>query len=746
MRLFGVRWVWVFLVAAGVSCGAAYSMDLRLGSDGVQFISAGDAWKFFRGKSPASEPPEAWIDPNFDDSQWEEGPSGIGYGDNDDATVLADMQGHYVSVYIRREFTVASLAPAGVLELTIDYDDGFIAYLNGREVARRVMPAGAATWQTLALAAGHEAGTPETILLGAAGGWLHEGKNVLAIEGHNSTLASSDLSLIPVLGIGSDVVKNGDTYVVTRDAVRLEGQTLAEEAVGVLVLGVAADFDPADGTWHADVNLAPGLNAIAAQALSVDANEVDSGSIEIVYVPPANHLTGTLDQDVTLSGAYIVDQAVTVPAGKVLTIEPGAMVLFQDGSRITVRGRLLAEGSPAEPIRFTRAVDKGRWLGLQFDQTNEDNCIRHAFFEYARTDDGMIGLQKSRLLLEDVEFDHCDRRRIRTIDSSLIVRRCRFRDMFGPTEPPTTDNMSENIWGSGIPDGGHLLVEESVFGTNKGHNDAIDFDGPAAPKPFPVIRCNLFLGGADDALDLECDALIEGNLFMNFARDKYNTASGEANVLSAGAGKSYTMTHNIFVNSQHVAQVKDGAFLTFINNTVVNVSREVIYLNIGLPGRAPGRGVFVENSIFWNVAEVFEGAVNADMLTVNYSLLPQAWHRWGVGNIDTDPLFAQVGYWDPNGTPADAGDDFWVAGDYHLKSQAGRWDPVVQQWVTDDVTSPCIDAGNEGSEWKGEPWPNGRRINMGAYGGTAEASMSLSSVGSSANLIETAGARRTVRP
>ena len=94
---------------------------------------------------------------------------------------------------------------------------------------------------------------------------------------------------------------------------------------------------------------------------------------------------------------------------------------------------------------------------------------------------------------------------------------------------------------------------------------------------------------------------------------------------------------------------------------------------------------------------------------------------WGQGNIDTDPLFAEPGYWvdvnDPN-------NDLWVNGDYHLKSEAGRWDPNTESWVIDDVTSPCIDAGDPLTPVMYEPHPRGCFINMGAYGGTEEASKS----------------------
>jgi len=93
-------------------------------------------------------------------------------------------------------------------------------------------------------------------------------------------------------------------------------------------------------------------------------------------------------------------------------------------------------------------------------------------------------------------------------------------------------------------------------------------------------------------------------------------------------------------------------------------------------------------------------------------------------SIDAEPCLVDPGHWDPNGTPDYPNDDFPVEGDYHLKSQAGRWDPNGASWVQDDVTSPCVDAGDPDTPIGYEPFPSGGVINMGAYGGTAEASKS----------------------
>ncbi len=91
--------------------------------------------------------------------------------------------------------------------------------------------------------------------------------------------------------------------------------------------------------------------------------------------------------------------------------------------------------------------------------------------------------------------------------------------------------------------------------------------------------------------------------------------------------------------------------------------------------------------------------------TVTYSDVQGSFQ--GAGNIDADPLFAD---------PAN--------GDYHLKSQAGRWNPGSETWISDNLTSDCIDAGDPDSEIGLEPDPNGSVINIGAYGGTTQASKS----------------------
>ncbi len=156
----------------------------------------------------------------------------------------------------------------------------------------------------------------------------------------------------------------------------------------------------------------------------------------------------------------------------------------------------------------------------------------------------------------------------------------------------------------------------------------------------------------------------------------------------------------------------------FVTNTVIwnNLGGDIHLFNLAPP---PGDIWFEKPSqLILSYCCVAKTSVEPDPYVGDPVLV------WGYGNMNFDPRFAHPGYRDPNGTLDDRNDDFWVDGDYHLKSQAGRWDTKTQRWVQDAVTSPCVDTGDPTSPIGHEPFPNGGRINMGAYGGTAEASKS----------------------
>lgn len=88
-----------------------------------------DIWRYFVGDT---EPPAIWRALNFKDSTWLQGKGGIGYGDGDDSTVIKPCW----SVYLRMKFNIVDTSKILAVVLNVDYDDAFIAYLNGIEIAR----------------------------------------------------------------------------------------------------------------------------------------------------------------------------------------------------------------------------------------------------------------------------------------------------------------------------------------------------------------------------------------------------------------------------------------------------------------------------------------------------------------------------------------------------------------------------------------------------------------------------------
>jgi hypothetical protein len=146
---------------------------------------------------PSVEPDTNWRKTSFNASSWATGPGGFGFGDSDDNTIISTN----TSVYIRIAFNITDTSKISAAILNADYDDGFVAYLNNVEIARaNISTPGRPPYNTLA-SANHEAamysgGTPDYFNLSESTleGIMKNGTNILAIQIHNITTTSSDLS------------------------------------------------------------------------------------------------------------------------------------------------------------------------------------------------------------------------------------------------------------------------------------------------------------------------------------------------------------------------------------------------------------------------------------------------------------------------------------------------------------------------------------------------------------------------
>jgi hypothetical protein len=172
-------------------------------------VIAEDTWHYFPGYS---EPPADWANVDFDASVWSSGKGGFGYGDNDDGTIISPVP----SVYIRINFNIIDISNIYWAMLNVDYDDAFVAYLNGHEIARTnigtigVRPT-YSTWADSYIEARMYLGiAPEQFVIhnDTLLKYMNEGDNVLALQVHNYNAESSDMSSATFFSVGIKDVSN----------------------------------------------------------------------------------------------------------------------------------------------------------------------------------------------------------------------------------------------------------------------------------------------------------------------------------------------------------------------------------------------------------------------------------------------------------------------------------------------------------------------------------------------------------
>ena len=248
-------------------------------------ISYGSSWKYLDNGSNQGT---AWRAISFSDGTWRTGNAELGYGDGDEKTVVrygSSSSLKYVTTYFRKSISIANASLYSGLSLSIKRDDGAVVYINGTQVYRTNMPSGTISYSTLASADASDDGkTAQIVSLSSA--LLVNGTNVIAIEIHQRTRSSSDISfdlqltatggsdITPpavstyspadnatnvatnsnlVLTFNETVQKGSGSIVIKQGGVAT--QTISVIDAAVTVSGNTATINPADFNYGSAVNI-----------------------------------------------------------------------------------------------------------------------------------------------------------------------------------------------------------------------------------------------------------------------------------------------------------------------------------------------------------------------------------------------------------------------------------------------------------------------------------------------------------
>ena len=304
------------------------SFDLQL----IGFLEVGSTWKYLDNGTNQGT---AWYGTSFNDSAWDEGPSQLGYGDdNDEVTVVSyggDKDHKYITTYFRHSFNydVSGLKPVRQVVLELLRDDGAAVYLNGEEIFS----------PNLDCLRDYTTVSPKTISGAAEDAFnvffvdpsrLMDGSNVLAVEIHQRADDSSDISFdMKLTAITSEI-----TYSLSSNTLEVYGTPLDDE------IEISSDTDT------------PPKVTINGEAINVEAEDVDElkvwgydgdDTIDLDDVDTVHDFDSVLDDDVTIYGGRGDDSIVGSDFDDEIYGNAGADTIYGDAGADTIYGEAGAD-------------------------------------------------------------------------------------------------------------------------------------------------------------------------------------------------------------------------------------------------------------------------------------------------------------------------------------------------------------------------------------------------------------------
>jgi hypothetical protein len=564
-------------------------------------------WKYL---DDGSNQGTTWVDPLYNDSNWKSGQGELGYGDDDEKTVVefgSDSRNKHITTYFRHSLILSEPDKAGSnYTINLLRDDGAVVYLNGVEIIRDNLASGNIDFETKATTS--IAGTDETIYKSFQidKNLLRTGTNVLAVEIHQNTVNSIDISF------------------------------------DLELIGNALDYNNFISTnAKYPFNLTADLNLIA------------------VYKSTAEcRIPAVVADNMTLyksCSPYVVPDDVTINKGATLTIEPGVEIWMSPKRNIYIHGNIDAIGTETNPITFKMnpKYEPEGWGALNFWNTSDTSKL-----SYVIVDDATKGPVPARIgaingYYTTLRLDHLliDKTHLNPISS-------RYSDVEltnSYIHSSTTSDLINIKYGK-------AKIENCTFvGNAEFDSDGIDYDG----IENGIIRNSKLY----DILGINADAIDIGEEAKNVIIDSVYIYNAFDKGISIGQRSSVVLTNSLLVNCNMGLGIKDSS-LAVINQCIFYGNGSAVSCYEKNPGRAGGNAI-VKNSILSNASLAsFQSDKQSKMkftssLSDNNQLFADPTNRFG------NPMFTNPTHYDfslkagspaigagfENGQPVDLGND-----------------------------------------------------------------------------------------
>lgn len=450
-------------------------------------ISKQSQWKYL---DDGSDLGTIWKEEDFDDSNWDEAQAQFGYGDADEITVLNfgnDEDQKFITSYFRKKFTIDDLSDyTGQLIVNLLIDDGAVLYLNGEEIRRVNMPVGTIFANSLALKSINAVQEFDYNQLTINSNLLKIGENTLAVEIHQESPSSSDVSFDMDLIL---VKRNANNLFSTEEVFEF---SLSQDSV------LIATFIPDN----------------------------------ICTIPQV------ISSDLTLTTAcspYYAIGTTSVLPNVTLEVEAGVEIYMPENASLIINGDLQINGTEDSPVKIMPSPENSleQWGNLHFNQSTAISNLNHLEINGASKgfhplrENAAISAFYATLNLRNIKFENTHEQLIRGQYSHLHLQDSYF-------EFEKTGTMFHFEHGTALIENCELkgkseetctgiLLEAITDATIRG-NKIFDFLGKdskgiiIAKEAQNVLIAENFIHNCQDKgllLKTQASAVIQNNTFVN---------------------------------------------------------------------------------------------------------------------------------------------------------------------------------------------------------------------------------------